>query len=83
MIKVKWIDGHRVARSRPNPQYPNGIDVDVSGGAFKTCITLLPYPALRCGFYSIKCDHCGLTGLITTAGRIDDPRSIKLACKLN
>jgi hypothetical protein len=83
MIKVKWVDGHRIASLLPNPEFPNGIDVDISGGAFKTCSAVLPYPALRCGFYSIKCEECGMTGLITTAGRDDDPRSVKVACKLN
>lgn len=82
-LNVKWIDGHRIARLRPNPNYPMGIDVDTSAGAVKTCTTSLPYPAERCGFYQIKCERCGLTALISTAGRLDDPRSVRVACKLN
>jgi hypothetical protein len=81
--KVTWIDGHRLPRAPPDQQYPNGIDVDLSRGASVTCTRSLPYPAERCGMYAIVCERCGLRVAITTAGRIDDPRSAKLACKLN
>jgi hypothetical protein len=42
----------------------------------------LPYPAKRIGHYRIECELCGLRVACTTAGRPDDPRSIRIACKL-
>lgn len=80
-LNAIWHDSHREPQSPSNPEYPNGIDLDMSGGAEQICYTALPYPAKRCGHYLIKCTTCGLTALITTAGRPDDPRSVKLRCK--
>lgn len=80
-LRVKWIDGRREPRVAPNPDYPTGIDLDCAGGAEPACSVDLPYPAKRIGFYVINCDACGTNALCTTAGRPDDPRSIKLACK--
>ena len=80
-MKSKWIDHGREPRVKPNPLYPDGIDLDISRGAEKTCSTPLPYPARRCGVYQITCEVCGMSTIVTTAGRTDDPRSLKLACK--
>ncbi len=66
---------------RAKPAYPLGIDVDLSEGVTKSCKTPLPYPAKRCGVWHVKCLDCGYVGACTTAGRVDDPRSIKLPCK--
>lgn len=79
MLTVKWFDDHREPKSPPDPRYPNGIDLDISRGA-KSCSTALPYPAKRCGLYVITCDICGQRTIVTTAGRRDDPKSIKVAC---
>lgn len=81
-MKVKWIDGKREPQCAPNSEYPNGIDLDVSGGADKTCQVPLPYPARRIGSYVVECPVCGAKTGCTTAGRADDPRSIKVACKI-
>jgi hypothetical protein len=82
VIVVRWIDGGREPQCAPNPDYPDGIDVDLSGGASMTCSTLLqPYPTPRCGMFRVKCQTCGYSAVITTAGRPDDPRSAKLPCK--
>jgi len=78
---VKWIDRFREPRDPPNPDYPRGLDWDVSKGAARTCLVRLPYPAKRCGFYVVTCDLCHLRIVVTTAGRPDDPRSVKLACR--
>ena len=79
---VHWIDGRREPTCPPDPRYPNGVDLDISKGAAKTCTVRLPYPALRCGQYFIRCLACkGQTALITTAGRSDDPRSVKVPCR--
>jgi hypothetical protein len=79
-LKVKFIDSGREPKCPPNPQHPKGIDVDMSEGR-KHCFAELPYPAPRCGMLLVECDVCGTNALITTAGRIDDPRSVKLKCK--
>jgi hypothetical protein len=80
-MKITWIDDKREPRAKPNPLYPDGIDLDISAGKQKTCSTPLPYPARRCGHYLVICEMCGLRVIVTTAGRPDDPRSLKLACK--
>jgi hypothetical protein len=79
-MKVTWDDAGREPKGKSNPDYPNGIDLDVSHGAELTCTTQLPYPAKRIGSYTVECPVCGTRVGCTTAGRPDDPRSIKLAC---
>jgi hypothetical protein len=82
MITVHWIDSGREPRAAPNPEYPDGIHLDLSNGAERVCeVKLEPYPTRRCGLFVLKCDVCGMSAGITTAGRPDDPRSAKLACK--
>lgn len=81
---ITWEDAGLSPRCKPNPAYPNGIDVDVSNGAsaIHSCKVTLPYPAERIGKYLVECKHCGIRVACTTAGRADDPRSIKMACKV-
>jgi hypothetical protein len=81
MHKIDWIDQRLEPKNKADPRYPDGIDLDCSAGAANTCLVKLPYPARRIGYYVITCKHCGLTGMVTTAGRSDDPRSIKMKCK--
>jgi hypothetical protein len=78
--KVKWIDRGLEPKNKPDPAYPDGIDLDCSDGA-DSCLVKLPYPARRIGYYLILCERCGLSGMVTTAGRPDDPRSVKMKCK--
>lgn len=80
-FKIVWIDRHREPQCPPNPLFPNGIDLDVSDGAL-ACRAELPYPAKRCGYYFVECQKCLTNALITTAGRADDPKSVKLTCAL-
>ena len=80
-IEIQWLDRGREPQCAPNPAHPLGIDVDLSEGVTKTCKASLPYPAKRCGVWMVKCLDCGYVGACTTAGRVDDPRSIKLPCK--
>ena len=82
MIGIKWIDAGGEPKVKPNPAYPDGIELDMSKGQ-KSCETDLPYPARRCGYYLLTCDTCGLRAVVTTAGRPDDPRRVRLACKGN
>lgn len=78
---VTWHDIGREPQSEPDPRYPKGVDIDASKGAKRACSTSLPYPARRCGYYTLICTTCKLTAVVTTAGRPDDPRSFKVACK--
>ena len=80
--QIEWLDHGRDPQCPPNPRYPDGIDVDVSHGATVTCTSPLAHPTPRCGLYMVKCRVCGASSAVTTAGRPDDPRSLKMACKL-
>ena len=77
---VKWFDAGLEPKSEPDPAYPHGIDIDVSEGAKPTCSTALPYPARRIGHFMVTCDRCKVSAALTTAGRPDDPRSIRVPC---
>jgi hypothetical protein len=77
---IRWLDAGREPQSAPDPKYPAGIDLDVSKGRTPACTVILPYPAKRCGHYEIVCSECKFSAAITTAGRPDDPRSVKLPC---
>ena len=79
LITVDWIDSGTEPRHPPNPDFPNGRDIDVSQGR-SWCLATLPYPAKRCGYFIVKCEACGANAMVTTAGRVDDPKSVKLAC---
>lgn len=79
--KVTFIDSGREPKCAPNPDYPIGRDLDLSEGATKTCKVMLPYPAPRCGAMVARCLTCGMSVGCTVAGRVDDPRTIKMACK--
>lgn len=81
VLIVEWIDHGREPQCAPNPKYSAGVDVDISGGAERACTTKLPYPAQRCGAYVVTCEVCGTRVGVTTAGRPDDPRSVKVACR--
>lgn len=81
-FRIDWVDRGRKPRVMPNPDYPDGKDVDGSFGAEQTCTVNLPYPAPRCGEYWVTCQLCGQRRGCTTAGRPDDPRSFKIACKI-
>ena len=81
IFKIDWIDAGREPACPPNPNYPDGIDLDLAGRAKNTCNIELPYPAKRCGHYRVECKICGLTIGCTTAGRPDDPRSMRVACR--
>lgn len=82
-FSVKWIDSGHEPRCKPNPKFPDGVDVGVAALDMHRshCHTLLPYPTKRIGGYLIECNKCGLTAYVTTAGRIDDPRSFWVNCR--
>jgi hypothetical protein len=80
-LDVKWIDRGHKAVAPPDPDYPNGQDLDLSHGAKSSCSTRLVYPAQGCGYFVVSCPRCKYIAIITTAGRVDDPRSVKVPCK--
>jgi hypothetical protein len=79
-IRVTWEDGGREPQCPPNPAYPSGIDLDMARGTQHACKVELPYPAKRCGHFVVKCRACGTRAVVTTAGRPDDPRSVRIPC---
>lgn len=79
---VRFIDDDREAEGKPDPRHPAGVDVDLRQHVLqKACCRNVPYPALRCGFYEIVCRVCRFSGLVTVAGRADDPRTVTVPCK--
>jgi len=80
-LTAEWFDRGDFARNAPDPRYPYGIDVDLSRQASASCRVELDYPAPRCGQWLLLCNVCGLSAVVTTAGRADDPRSVRVACK--
>lgn len=78
---ISWIDGGAEPSHPANLGYPHGIDLDISGDARNRCHVTLPYPAKRIGKYVVRCLSCAVSVICTTAGRVDDPRSITIACR--
>lgn len=65
-----------------NPKYPKGVHLSLlKTKDEKYCVVRLPYPATRCGTYSIGCRECGQVAKISAAGQPDDPVSLRLPCK--
>ena len=83
--------GRGKAQCPADPAYPHGIALDCTRAQFRqshdsldiasTCTLELPYPAPECGLWMVSCDDCPLTVAITAAGRVDDPISVKMACR--
>ncbi len=81
-IEVTFVDSGRVAREKPDPAFPNGKPVNCATNALvKTCTRNLPYPAPRVGSYLIRCLRCDWRGVISVAGRPDDPNMVTIQCK--
>lgn len=84
MIEVVFLDSGREPKEKPDPLFPKGRHIDMSGETLAIeakCTHNLPYPAPRCGFYNVECKDCGLRVMISVAGRTDDPRTLTTACK--
>jgi len=80
---IEWLDSGYEPVNPPNPQYPDGMNVNLAlGPAAKSCLVQLPYPARRCGVYQITCRECEIKVALTTAGRADDPCSVRIGCKV-
>lgn len=79
---VEWIDRKAEPTIPFNRNFPNGMELDNTKGELPACLIKFPmYPTPRNGWWSIVCKQCGLTAIVTTAGRVDDPVSVMLACR--
>lgn len=73
--------GRGKAQCPPDPNYPNGIAIDVCEPAEEGCVVPLPYPAPECGLWLVLCSECDMSVGITAVGRPDDPVSVKIPCR--
>jgi hypothetical protein len=74
--------GRGKAQCAPDPEYPNGIELDLRGEAgLPSCLVPLKYPAPECGVWMVDCSSCSILIAVTAAGRPDDPRSVQIPCK--
>jgi len=80
-LKLTFLSHDRPPRCAPDPAYPHGRALDLSKGSKESCAVALPYPAECCGAWLIVCQMCSQHYVVTTAGRIDDPRSVRLPCE--
>jgi hypothetical protein len=78
-----WVDMHRLSPHPPDPAFPNGAAFDLALDALRACRLELPYPAARCGMWVVTCKACGYATALATGGRADDPRSVRMPCKLH
>lgn len=81
-FQVIWQDRKRQPAVPFNRAYPWGKSCDLAGGMLPACQLDLEWPALRCGQYLIACIKCGMRVVVTTAGRVDDPRQVRMPCKV-
>jgi hypothetical protein len=78
-FKIEWFDRGRPPRHAPNPDFPNGIDID--SGERPACRVELPYMTKKnVGYWYVECTKCKTNVLITMASRPDDPKSVMLPC---
>lgn len=82
-FEVLFLDSGREPQCAPDPAYPKGMDVVLTRNTKIRCVVAVPYPAPRCGMWHIKCNKCGVVVGVTTAGRVDDPRSVHIRCQLS
>jgi hypothetical protein len=78
---VTFIDSGREPQCPPNPDFPEGMEIDLSNGERPACGFKIPYPAPRCGVMVAHCGDCGRSAGVTVAGRVDDPKFVTFACR--
>jgi hypothetical protein len=80
-FRVDFVDRNVPPMGVPDPAYPDGIDLDTTRGApVQSCKLMLPYPSGKCGMLVVYCMFCGSRVTVSTVGRRDDPRSVRLTC---
>jgi hypothetical protein len=95
-FEICWIDRGHPPRNQPNPHYPDGCHVDLTGShpvklthpklpesKHQTCRIELPYPSGHdnVGTWVLVCRRCKRSLAITAASRVDDARSVLVSCK--
>ena len=80
---VDWVDQHHETTRPADPNYPLGTAIDVALDATRACRLELRCPAARCGLWVITCRVCSYAIALSTTGRADDPRSVRVPCKLH
>ena len=78
---VVFVDSGREPQCPPDPEFPNGMSLDLSNDKRPACGFEIPYPAPRCGMMLVTCPECGKKAGFTVAGRPDDVKFVVLPCK--
>ena len=73
--------GGRPPSEPANPDFPNGMDVDITNGE-RSCVAALPLVNNRLGLYIVRCELCGMSCALTVAGRADDALLARIPCKI-
>jgi hypothetical protein len=73
-FKIDWVDKHREATYPADPSYPKGCAIDVALTKLNACRVELPWPAVRCGLFVVRCLACGFSIALEMAGRVDETR---------
>ena len=81
-LKANFASIGQPATEKADARFPNGVALDVSEPAGPSCSAVLAYPADSIGVWFLECSICGLRCGVTAAGRPDDPRFVRVACKL-
>jgi hypothetical protein len=71
------VEGTGVTVRLPHPEGRKVAEALTDPG----CIVELPYPSPRCGALVVTCVECGKVIALTVAGRTDDVRWFRMACK--
>lgn len=79
-FSIDWADAHREATYPADPTYPFGCSIDVALDAPRACRAQLP-SAVRIGTWVVRCTLCGYVIALASAGRRDDPRSVRVPCR--
>jgi hypothetical protein len=75
-------NGRGKAQCPPNPKFPCGTIIDGAHDKIG-CAVNLPYPGPECGALVVTCLKCGVRAGVTCAGRVDDPKVLIIACKID
>jgi hypothetical protein len=65
---------------KPDPAHVNGMRVDHSRGAKRTCTMAMPYPNPGYVRWELSCSKCGQRAETSGVGRPDDPITFTVAC---
>jgi hypothetical protein len=78
--KVEYISRGREPQVQFNRGFPWGKHIPNMEDGASCHVELEPWPTPECGLLYVECEVCGSNAMLTTAGRVDDPRSVDLPC---